>query len=315
MKSHLLLALGALASVAAQTAQADPASAGFSTTRRALASPLGTAATAPGSASGSRILTAPGSTSGSSGVPGAGHFFLTYDNEWDGPSLGNADRLVPDDLGEPLQYQLVENWVTMGVYLSKKTTIGVVANSIFQPDGATQHVWKDPYLLVKTKKLIDTGGFTAGGDLRLYVPTTQKSRDTGLDGSIRVSPKFEYSFPGSRWAVGTRSYVRTYVLAPADTLGTPLKKPRKDWSVFFGPYATYQLAPKLKAICWYESYALHPETSPGNEWASDGTDLRPAVSWDVTDYLNLTPFLNLFPAGKMDLRSTYVGLQMSITLI
>ena len=48
---------------------------------------------------------------------------------------------------------------------------------------------------------------------------------------------------------------------------------------------------------------------------SDGTDLQPGLSWDITPNLNFNPFLDLKTGGNVNLDSTSMVFTLSWKLI
>jgi hypothetical protein len=57
----------------------------------------------------------------------------------------------------------------------------------------------------------------------------------------------------------------------------------------------------------YEINAVHVYQAPNTQLQSDGTDLQPGISWDVSNNFNVHPYLSMFPSNP-SWQTTSVGM-------
>ncbi len=275
--------------------------------RRALLDELRTPAQSQAPVSRSRVSAAPATESAPLPIS------LVYENEWSGPSLGNGDRWTPDSYGNPDSYQSLDNEFILGYKIFANTSISGSAIFNFMPDRANdrQLQWKDPYLRLKQKNIIKSANWAFSADLRTYFPVAAKSLAADLNLGIRSSQSLEYKFTGSRWSLSAGTYVRwnSFGNNPAQ------KSKQNNWVAELTPEIAYKVSDEVGLKLSYNMVGQHKRGDAFKDWSSDGTSLRPQLSWDATDFLNISPFINLYPGGKVNAESTWLGMNMSITLI
>ncbi len=238
---------------------------------------------------------------------------IRHDATLTGPNVSTFDSHVRGINGEFQETSTIniENWSYLGYRFSKDFSLAAVAQYTYRPVLSQDITMRDPFIKAAFGNIINSDGFSLSGDLRAYLPTSRLSQDNKMVIGLRNSMGASYDIPGSRVSLGAATRIRL------NTFSTELAdKNQQDIYFYLGPSVSYKISNTVSAVVLYEMQAGHYlGTSLSSTGAVDVTDLQPGISWDVTPNLNLNPFVNFYTGGKILRESTYLGLNLSATLL
>lgn len=252
-----------------------------------------------------------------------GNFSLRDDGIYYGPPIvGGAYQ--PDAFHSQSSYPtFLRNYLALSYAISSQWLVGAAFVSDVFPNGQTYlapiETTSDKYMAIDdcfiramAPKLIHTAHFTTSADFRLYAPTSYLSRDLSGQGySFQARFVSNYNFSGSRWSAGAIAkntvYFTHYAWASAEN-GAMIN------DAYLGPMVNYQVSPVLAVGLFAE---FDTQRYVGNQGFFDYTinnpenptpwDLEPNLSWDITSTVNLNPFLQIYPGGRVTWDQIQVG--------
>jgi hypothetical protein len=234
---------------------------------------------------------------------------LTYFMIFFGPSVTQPSDYQPTATGtpDPNRPVLTKNFLTLGYNVSDQVQVSASGSFTFVPTLGQEFIMKDPYLRIAHNSLISTDNFNLYGDFRVHMPVTFESRNADMLAGFQVFNIAWYQFPGSRLAAGLFTSARLNVyggLGEGD-----------DVELYVGPNLYYQLASNVALTLLFESGTSHKYSTPAFQFATDGTDIEPGVSWDITPKLNVAPYLTILTDGGVSLKKTSIGMTLNWAML
>ena len=273
-------------------------------------SPLASTGMAEASGSSRDFVSAHVETRQESGTALSNSLAATFRVEFYGPSFTDNPSLrpdlttgIPNNEKDPVH---TENKLTLGYRPSANTLLGVGLESNFYAIKGFQ--MRDPYLLMRDKKLIHSGGFNVDAQLRSYLGMTGYSQDHHLLASFRLINDMSFHPSGTRWTFTAYTYAHQYVYGSA-TAGN------LDQRVFAMPMIEYQMTSNLSAVLAYKAWANHTSGSLPFAFNSEPTLLAPGLSWTALPGLNINPYLDLSPGTGFAYDNTTIGLNVNWTIL
>ncbi len=248
---------------------------------------------------------------------------VSYANVFIGPALTDSSSgLQPNvdtGLADPSAPLKLKNYLSTSYKLTDNTSASFTLYWINQARGLGMTL-NDPYFKVGNSKLLSLGNFNLTADVRLAVPVSQRSRDTGLLTYVMSKQVSSYEIPNSRFSLSLTTYAITNLYKDAinrnaqDDDGNTVSKPFKAFEFYAGTSVDYKILPTLSAGLFYEMAAHHPYGNV-DSMNNDGTDLEPNVSWDITPAINLNPYLDIKTGNRIALDTTQIGFLFSWKLL
>lgn len=254
--------------------------------------------------------------------PGASDKFIptptvSYLGWMQGPSItapGSPYQPTTGGLDDPTNPAGVMNYVTAGYKLTPDITVSGVAEWFYTPYKGGDYTWADPFIKFKDTAIWKNSEWTFGSDARIYVPASQTSQEMGLIMQFRVSPSLSYSPAGTPWTFGLYGYAWTYMYGQYASSAPGSSSTPHYFDLYLQPNVSYQLLPTLALTGIYEAYGHQEvEGTPPFVNTSDPTDFQLGVSWDVTKWLNFSPYVQSYP-GSFSWSSTSFGAYLAATV-
>lgn len=234
---------------------------------------------------------------------------IAYAGQYVGPSIGNPSAYITDEYGLTTDTkQVIDSVLATGYKLNDRMSAGLNINFVYTPVMGQDLRLKDPTLKLSMKKLIDRGNLSLNGDFRIYPGVTASSRNKSMLAGVRTTQSLNYTVPNSKFSVGAAGIIRWNIYGASASSG-------QDISTYLGPNVNYQISPTVAANLLYEMGGGHSLGESITNWSADGTDLQAGVSWDITKAINLNPYLQLTPGGKVNLDSTSFGAYITAKLL
>lgn len=242
---------------------------------------------------------------------------VTYAGTFYGNSAGKiSDPYQPDEYGKTRELGSTMNFDTVLPMLYKINDDGLVAgasfNSLYTPVLGKGVTVKDPYIKVGHKKLIKSGSFSFGADLREYIPVSTDAHNKGRKSYLRSVQFTNYDIPNSKWSINCLS--SAYFFMYGDLNATQQGNPK--WYGVINPNINYQAFSKLGIWGGYEMDFFHSTGDVGPlRWNNDGTYLYLGVAWDVTPKMTFSPYLSARPGGAVNADSTQIAANFSYSIL
>ncbi len=236
-------------------------------------------------------------------------YSLSYFNIFYGPALRNTTSYQATPYGEidPDRPVLFKNFLTLGYSVTDRITVSGTGHWLYQPVQGHELSLRDPFARVAHSSLLSYRDLNLYGDLRLHFPVTMVSRETDLRTTFQTFQALSWEPEGSRWSAAA-FFSGRWSLYGDQGFGN-------DGELYLAPFVAYQFRHDLAFTMLYEMTAAHELGDDPWNFVSDGTDLEPGVSWDVTPTLNLNPYLTFFPGGRISLETISIGMMLSWKLI
>jgi len=268
----------------------------------------GTTATAP-AASGTSTATTPAATAPKL----IDKFTASYAGVFQGPSVlqpGSLNSPDGDTMsgGGPI---VLKNYASIGYRLSPNVTIAPVAYWTFASKGAGANkdgvltTLKDPYLKVSLANLYKGSILNYSADVRYAAPVSDASVAAKSLGYLRTTQNIGVDIPNSRLSLGVTGMAILTAYANSSAKFTNL-------ALYAGPNMNFQATPNLAVTVLYE---LPATLTAGSGIKSDGTDLEPGLSWDITPRVNFSPFLDLKTSTGIKMETTSLNAMVSVRLL
>jgi hypothetical protein len=227
----------------------------------------------------------------------------SYANLFYGPSIVSpTSRYQPSPNGTVDRTRPVSlrNFIGLGYNFTDQITLTAVGSFYNEPIQGKGFQIKDPYLKLSHNSLISAGAFNVYADLRAHFPVTTESRQVDLLAGFQGVQFISYEF--DRWSAAIWTSER------ANYFGRYGQG--NDLELYLGPNVAYQITPSLAVTLLYEMGSSHSFGNDPFVFASDGTDLQPGVSWDITPNINFSPYLNIYTGDRIAFNNTSVGATM-----
>jgi hypothetical protein len=239
--------------------------------------------------------TAPSVESGGSRVS------LSYSGLFKGPSLAHwTDGRQPNVNGELMDTnpQSLENVISLSYAFKSGWNTGISGHFLILPIGVQSQgkpsiQFLDPMVYFEKPRWYEHSGWTLGGKLTVQLPVSSVDSLTPNHLVLSVTPAFTvtYLLPGTRLSFSAQTFLRGYV---------PQMHAGPHWltyKVFFAPHLSYQVHRKLALTLWVDliSGVRYAGTPFFGGVSNDEVDIQPGLSWDISDSINFSPVLNLYP--------------------
>jgi hypothetical protein len=237
------------------------------------------------------------------------HFNLSYFGIFQGPSISDPSSYQPDLNGapDPNRPLVLRNFLALGYNFSNELSLAGTAVWNWQPVMKQQVQMLDPFIRLSDSMLIHQDGFNLYSDVRAHFAVTDPSRQSDLLFGFQTFQALTYEVGMSRLTAGL------YASARGNIYGK--RGYGNDFEFYLGPNLGYQVSPTIALTLLYEMQASHYLHGKNFSFNNEGTDLEPLMSWDVTPYFNLSPYLNILTGGHLSLNTTSVGMMMSVVLM
>ena len=237
-------------------------------------------------------------------------FSIRYFSILYGPSVRNPTSFQPTPEGLPDRDRpvLVKNHLTMGYDVSERLLIAGTLPFTWVPVQGQRFEVRDPYLRVGLDHLLRTDLLNYYADLRVHFPVTKDSRNQDMLASVQTFHVLTVT-PGTR----SNLSLDLFTSARANFFGD--QGFGTDLELYLAPELSYQMTPTVGLTILYEMGASHWFGDKPWLFRSDGTDLEPGISWDVSPSFNVHPYMNIFPSGSVSWDSTSVGLMLNWKLL
>jgi hypothetical protein len=246
---------------------------------------------------------------------------VTYFGDYRGGSAGQYGTGVQPTVGgnpDDTSPQGIENFITTGYKFAPNWMVGVTTHFFYNtqdsvgpalPSGNNQNInsgmeMLNPMFVLTKTKLIDNGNFKLKGYLYAQVPLSQYDYISvpGRDMATAIQPtaNMTYDIPGTRWTLGTYSYITGYIPTSSTPSGL------RTYKFYAAPYVNYQMTATVAATLWVDLLQItRAQGTPFIDGMSNYTaDVEPGINWDVIPgALSLNPMLNIYP-GHATLAST-----------
>ncbi len=202
----------------------------------------------------------------------------------------------------------------IGGYKIGSTTVGAAAALDYRPsllDDKTHSnvTWLDPQLRVTNGAIYTKGNYSLGTQLRVYMGVTDASRAAGMITNLRWYQFQSLEFPGSRWSLSMVTYIRPYIWSAS------VAKNRKSMEIYAGPQVNYQVNENLRGWLLFEYtgeqinnagfFTLRSPNDLGNR--GPYTDLELGASWNISQKLSLTPYIDMKTSDRVALDTTTIN--------
>ncbi len=187
-------------------------------------------------------------------------------------------------------------------------SLGPVANWNWKMTGGQDLTLVDPFLKLGLGSEYKNGPLSVGGDLRYYVPVTEKSRKAGLIGVVRTTQVASIAIPNSPISFDLPVIPYVYFFStfkPGNRMFRLIGAPQVNYSITDAvtPYAAFIFDSAVRK-------AAAGEASKG--LTLDGHMVDVGVSWDVIPGLNLCPYIEIpTSAPVVSLETTNLNLSLS----
>lgn len=205
--------------------------------------------------------------------------------------------------------QIVSGFLGIGYKIGESSKVGLQIRASYVPVMGHNMTLKTPNLTVSNSKLINRGNFNLSADLRTPLAITSAAKKAGLLTGLGSLQTMTYDIPNTKLTVGTLSIINWSLYSAEAADGT------SNMMVALTPFANYQFTEKLAGTLNYDMGASHGKGTSLTDWSNDGTDLQIGLGWDAAKGVNLNPYLQLSPGGKVSLDSTSVGMYVSAKIL
>lgn len=235
---------------------------------------------------------------------------LNYFAIFYGPSVGEPSSYQATPTGERDENRplLVKNYLSAGYRLSDYVSASATGYWAWRPVLGQQVFMRDPYVRIGHSSLINSGNFNLYADARLHFPITAGSREMDMLAGLQTFQMATYQLGASRWTLGLYGSARFNVYG-VQGIGNP------DLELYIGPNVNYQVSRNLALTLLYEMGTTHYYGDDPMNFYSEGSDLEPGLSWDITPRINVNPYLTIYTGEKISFDTTAFGMTLSLSLL
>jgi hypothetical protein len=237
------------------------------------------------------------STIGEAGQPSK--WGLSYFGVYSTPALASFTRsgtintnTAQYDSSAP---QNLFNQFKLDYFLSPTLFVGPIVNFQIITEHGGDLLGQDSGARIGTKQLFHTDTMNYSADLRLYAPWKPSTRKAGELMSAQTVQNFTWDVPKSKFTLGVLQ-VHQYYQYNGTALRDPLdSNTMDDVTLYFAPNVSYKLSKSFAATLWFEFYPHHILGAGIFDWSEYPTDIAPGVSWDLTENINISPQVLIYP--------------------
>ncbi len=235
---------------------------------------------------------------------------LSYYGIFYGPSVARPGSSQPDsETGKvnPEIPLLVRNYLTLSYDLADDYVMGGTLTWNWRPVYSQDLTLRDPYFKFGNGDLLKIPNLTWYADARVHFPTSTRSRMNDLLVALQTFHIVNYQLGSSPWALGTYASAR-YNHFGAAGVGN-------DVEFYLGPNIQLQVSSAVSLNLLYELGSAHPWGDEPYLLVDQGTDLQAGVSWNLSQKINLNPYLNFLTGRPFSWESTSLGMTLSWRLL
>jgi hypothetical protein len=243
--------------------------------------------------------------------------YVNYFATFNGPGLtdlGNTNTLNNDGVTKnhlsAYGHVNFDSTLTAAYLISPKIGIGPVIPFIFYPTQGYGATLGDVGISAFDKKLIADENLKVFANIILQIPSSDISKNNGMDLGVKTTPNFRYHIPKSRFAFGTWGEAKAYLGVKEGTV----KSPMKSFKLYGLPYLNYQASPQLSWNLGFEMEASHFNNTNPLNFTLVKTDLQPGFVFMITPRIMVNPFVQIFTSEKVALDRTALSAVLSATL-
>lgn len=244
------------------------------------------------------------------------NLLIQYTNVFFGPPIEaplaqNQPNAAGETEGEGTSRLLMEHYLALGYKFTKTSSLSIVPGYSWEPVDPHTTTLYDPYLRLTEGKLISSGNYNMAGQMRVYIPASDRSLDNNLVTSVRFQQVSTYAVPDSRVTLGLATFARGFMHS---TFENAAGKPNTALQLYGGPSVEYQLTPTVALTALYEMTAKSLYGDVMN-FSAAGTDFEPGLSWDITPTINFSPYVDIKSGYRVAADTTTIGWTLSWKLL
>lgn len=228
---------------------------------------------------------------------------FTYWANYNGPSVGdfssfqnNADGTsAKGNLGMAQNFDV---FLIGGYKLTPDVSLGPIVEFHYRPVLGSDVTLNDAGVRLVNSHFIKIGSFNDSGDIRVLGPAQTSHRDINMVGAIESVHNMTYEVPHTKMTLGLYTFLEAWAY-------TSYMDGQQSMRYYAAPNMAYALSSNVQFTVWNDLFSLrHFRGSSG--FANDPIDVEPGINWDVTPYLSVNPYLNIY-SGKPTLSASYIG--------
>lgn len=239
--------------------------------------------------------------------------YLNYFATFNGPGLEHLDntnalnsdgRLVNNKTANG--HMNFDSEITAAYLITPSIGVGPVVPFVFYPTQGYGAVLGDVGIKTFDKHLFQTASTNIYANIIFQIPSSDYSKNNGMDFAIKTTPAIRHNISGSRFAVGAWTEAKTY-------LG--VKNKIKSFKLFADPYVNYQMSRDLSLNLGFEMEASHLNAvATPLDFKMVKTDLQPGIIYMITPRVMVNPFIQIFTSEKVALDRTALSAVLSASL-
>ena len=224
-------------------------------------------------------------------APLVNRFDLKYLGIFDGPSVIYPSKYMPDsegrpDLSRPIQ---LTNYLMAGYKISTDFTVGSLLTFGYYPFlENSEFMIFDPAVRFTHRGLFKSENFKMIADLRIFVPTTSTSKKLEMVTALQSFQMTEYSFPHSRWTIGSLSSLKLGIYTTKD-----LKV--QNWSIYLAPNVNYYFNDNVSLSLFSGATVSQYSQKGSSHLEIEDPYLGPGANISVGDIFTFSPALVVPP--------------------
>ena len=234
------------------------------------------------------------------------HMNVTYFGIFHGPSVSNIDSNTVDTKTgkESKTTMYMDSEVTLPYTINESVSVAPVIPFLLNVARGEAATLGDLGFKITDRKTISTSNFNLYTNLIIQAPTSDYSKNRGMNAGLKTTPNFRYIFQGTRFSVGSWSEAKAYL---GVTSG-------KTFKLYAAPYANYQITHKFSLNLEYEMEADHMVNTTATKFGMVQNDVMPGFIYMITPTVMLNPYLQVFTAQNVDSDHMALGAVLSASL-
>ncbi len=231
-------------------------------------------------------------------------FSVSYYGFFYGPSVKNPSSYQPTLEGnaDPTRPITVRNYLSLGYGLTEDISLSGTAYFSWIPVLGGRVDMEDPFLRLSHDSLFSTDKWNLYSDIRVHLPVTMASREMDMLSAVQTVQVLSYSGFG-RLGLSLAGSARYNFFGSQGT--------GYDAELYIAPAAYYRVGPRLSFTLTYELGGNHVLGGAPFVLEADEADIEPGFSLDLTDTLNISPYLNIPTRNGISLASTSIEMMLT----
>lgn len=234
--------------------------------------------------------------------------YFNYWGNYGGPSIGTPSSLEVNSKGvvDPGLPQQMDTMLVLGYKLSENVSVGPFVEFHYRPVFGQDIQMNEPAILVRDRKIFASAHVVFGGDFLLFSPGASPwSRQTDfLTGGEAIHI--------TTYTIGNLT-LGLYGFFRANAFGSYVPgTPQYDLRIYGAPNLSYNLTRNVQFTVWNDLVSLRHFLGTSG-LVNDPIDVEPGINWNVTPYLSLNPYVNIY-SETPTLRAMYLGMVLTGTI-